>query len=89
MGDVVDFDRRTPKPTNLVFEASNSHDWTDQHILFVFQSEDETGVCVGFLHETTRVFRDLMCLDAAQCEDFGSALLEAARIAREAEGRRR
>jgi hypothetical protein len=89
MTNVVDFDRRKPKPTNLVFEASNPHDWTDQHILFCFQSENETGVCVGFIQETTRIFRDHMYLNADQCEEFGNALLEAARIGRETEGKRR
>jgi len=80
----VDLDRRRPKPTNLVFEAAKDCDPTEDHILFSFQSEDEAGVCVGFIHETTRVFRDFIFLDADQCQEFGEALIEAARIAREA-----
>ena len=88
MSATRDLDRRKPAPSNLVFEATDAFDPTATHFLMAYRTDDG-GVSIAFVNETTRVIRDSMWLNAEQCEEFGNALIEAARIGREAEERRR
>ena len=87
MSATRDLDRRKPAPSNLVFEATDAFDPTATHFLMAYRTDDG-GVSIAFVNEATRVIRDSMWIDGGQCEQFGNALLEAARIAREAEAKR-
>ena len=73
-----DLDRRTPRPTNVIFEARNEIDYTDDHYFTAWITPDEIGVSILFTHETTGIIARHINLDREQCEQFGRALIDAA-----------
>lgn len=87
MSNVIDFDRRKPVASNAVFEAHDQHDPTKAYYFEAFRDEDDMGVLLNFVQDDRgrdgmATCRDFMWIDADQCEEFGNALLAAARIIR-------
>lgn len=75
---------------NDVFEAHSQHDPTCTYYFHAFRDESDTGVHLNFVEDDRgkdgmATCRDMMWIDADQCEAFGKALLDAAEIIRKAE----
>jgi hypothetical protein len=81
----IDRDRRRPLPHNHVFEA---HDWHDptNWFLHCFRDDEDKGVFVNFCSDPDgqggATIRSAIWIDADQCEQFGTALLAAAKLSR-------
>lgn len=86
MATDIDLDRRRPQAGNHVFEAHDWHDPTNRY-LNCFRDMKDAGVYVTFCGEPDAkgesTITDMIWIDAAQCEQFAAALLEAAKVARQ------
>lgn len=86
MTEPVDYDLRRPVPQNHVFEA---HDWHDptNGFLICWRDPENNGVLVNFCSypdaNGDSSIQARMWINADQCEQFGNALLDAARIIRD------
>lgn len=72
---------------NDVFEAHDSHDYTKTYYFHAFRDEEDMGVYLNFVEDDRgkdgmATCRDMMWIDADQCEAFAKALLQAAEIIR-------
>lgn len=86
MSNAIDLDRRRALPSNHVFEAHDAYDPTN-YFFTAFRDEEDTGVRLNFCQETRTpgeaIIKAGMWIDADQCEQFGNALLAAAKLIRE------
>lgn len=77
MSQLVDYDRRRPRPSNVLFEASDWCDDSKDYHLVAWETE-ENGVRILFVQEGTDIIRDMMWINHEQCEVFGNALVAVA-----------
>lgn len=88
MKSPTDLDRRKPAPDNQIFEA---HDWRDPTnlVLYCYRDEEDKGAMITFCAERnasgSATMHQWMWINADQCEEFGNALLAAAKIIRSRE----
>lgn len=87
MSNVADLDRRRPEAANHVFEAHDQHDPTNISYFEAIRDEADMGVVLMFVQDDRgraglATIHQMMWIDADQCEAFGKALVEAARIIR-------
>lgn len=85
--NIAHFERRRPRPVNHVFEAHDQHDPTKTYHFESFRDEDDTGVYLNFVEgdagkDGLATVRDMMWINADQCEAFGKALLDTAQLIR-------
>lgn len=82
MRSSTDLDRRKPLPTNHVFEAHDDFDLGKTWFLHVFGDETDTGVHLNIVEDVGEPgwlnIKHFQWLNAAQCREFGEALIKVA-----------
>ena len=87
MSNIINFRTGRRLTANTVFDAYEQDDPTKTYHFEAFRDEEDMGVYINFVDnhkdlDGSSKIRDMMWIDADQCEQFGNALLAAAELIR-------